>query len=77
MQTEVAELQNALQGSATRHADLMMQMFTSESRVWRVIEAGDEATGSGDEKHGCDDESGTDVPRQRSDRLEATIMEWR
>ena len=44
MQTNVAELQKALQGSATRYADLMVQLFTSEPRVRRVIEAGDEAT---------------------------------
>ena len=44
MQTNVAELQKALQGSATRYADLMVQLFTSEQRVRRVIEAGDEAT---------------------------------
>ena len=43
MQTDVAELQNALQGSATRFADLMMRLFTSEPRVRRVIESGDEA----------------------------------
>ena len=44
MQTNVAELQKALQGSATRYADLMVQLFTSEPRVRRVIETGDEAT---------------------------------
>ena len=44
MQTDVAELQNALQGSALRYADLMVQRFTSEPRVSMVIEAGDEAT---------------------------------
>ena len=44
MQTDVAELQNALEGSATRYADLMVQLFTSEPRVRRVVEAGDEAT---------------------------------
>ena len=44
MQTDVAELQKALQGSATRFADLMVQLFTSEPRVRRVTEAGDEAT---------------------------------
>ena len=44
MQTDVAELQNALLGSATWFADLMVQLFTSEPRVRRVIEAGDEAT---------------------------------
>ena len=38
-----AEL-NALQGSATRYADLMIQQVTSESRVSTVVEAGDEAT---------------------------------
>ena len=41
MQTDVVELQNALQGSATRHAELMVQLFTSEPRVRRVIEASD------------------------------------
>ena len=44
MQTDVAELQNAPQGSATRLADLMVQLFTSEPRERRVTEAGDEAT---------------------------------
>ena len=44
MQTDVAELQNALQGSATGYAALMVQLFTSETRVRRVIEAGYEAT---------------------------------
>ena len=44
MQTDVAELQNALQGSAMRHADLMVPLFTCEPRVRRVMEAGDEAT---------------------------------
>ena len=44
VQTHVAELQNGLQGSATRFADLTVQLFTSEPRVRRVIEAGDEAT---------------------------------
>ena len=44
MQTDVAELHHALQGSATRYADLMVQLFTSEPRVRRVIEASDEAT---------------------------------
>ena len=44
MQADVAELQNALQASATRYAGLMVQLFTSEPRVRRVIEAGDEAT---------------------------------
>ena len=63
MQTDVAELQKALQGSASRDADLMVQLFTSETRVRMVIEAGDEATGSGDEKYGCDDECCTEVQR--------------
>ena len=44
MQTDVAELQNALQGSALRYADLMVPLFTSEPRVSMVIEADDEAT---------------------------------
>ena len=44
MQTDVAEFQKALQGSATRDADLIVQLFTSETRVRRVVEAGDEAT---------------------------------
>ena len=44
MQTDVAELQKALQGSATRDADLIVQLFTSETRVRRVADAGDEAT---------------------------------
>ena len=43
IQTDVAEL-HALEGSATSYADLMVQLFTSEPRVRRVIEAGDEAT---------------------------------
>ena len=43
MQTGPAELHNALQGSATRCADLMVQLFTSEPRVGRAIEAGDDA----------------------------------
>ena len=44
IQTDVAELQNAVEGSATRYADLMVQLFTSEPRVRRVIEGGDQAT---------------------------------
>ena len=44
MQTDVAELQNALQGSALRYADLMVPLFTSELIVRMVIEADDEAT---------------------------------
>ena len=44
MQTDVAEPRDALQGSATRYADLMVQLFTSEPSVRRVIDAGDEAT---------------------------------
>ena len=44
MQTDVAELQNAVEGSATRYADLMVQLFTSEPLVRRVMEAGDQAT---------------------------------
>ena len=40
MQTNVA----ALQGSATRYADLLVQLFTTERKVRMVIEAGDEAT---------------------------------
>ena len=46
MQTDVAELQNAQQGSATKCADLTVQLFTREPRVRRVMEAGDEATTS-------------------------------
>ena len=42
MQKDVAELQNALQGSAKRYADLMVPLFTSESRVKRMIAASDE-----------------------------------
>ena len=44
IQTDCTELQNALQGSETRCADLTVQLFTSEPRVRRVVEAGDEAT---------------------------------
>ena len=44
MQTDVAEVQNALQGSTTRYADLIVQLFTSETRARMVIGAGEEAT---------------------------------
>ena len=44
MQPEVDELQSALQGLATRCADLMVQLFTSKPRVRIVTEDGDEAT---------------------------------
>ena len=82
MQTDVAELQNALQGSATRCADLMVQLFTSESkeddRSWRRGDSSHvKVESSGDEKHRCDDECCTGVQRLRSDRLQATDMEWR
>ena len=40
----VAEVQNALQGPATRYADLLFQLVTSEPKVGREVEAGDEAT---------------------------------
>ena len=43
MQTDVAELQNALQGSEQRNEEPMVQLVTSESSVKRVVEAGDKA----------------------------------
>ena len=70
MQTDVAELQNAPHVSATRYADLMVQLFTSEPRVRRVME--DAATAavsrfasSGDEKHKCHDERRTEVQARK------------
>ena len=44
MQTDVAQLQIALQESATTCADLMLQLVTTEPRVRMVTEAGDDAT---------------------------------
>ena len=38
MQTDGAELQNAPQGSATRYADPMVKLLTSEPRVRRVTD---------------------------------------
>ena len=40
MHTDVAELQNGLEGPATRYAELMVQLVTSAPRVKRVVEAG-------------------------------------
>ena len=42
MQTDVAELHNALQGSAKIYAEFMVQWFTSEARVRKVMEVGDQ-----------------------------------
>ena len=43
MRTDVAELQNGLEGPATLYTELMVQLVTSAPRVKKLVEAGDEA----------------------------------
>ena len=74
MHTDVAELQNGLEGPATRYAELMVQLVTSAPRVKRVVEAGEEAPAvmSRQQAMGARGASGTTNTAQRFRCKEAT-----
>ena len=81
MQTDVAERQNALHGSAKRYADFMVQVVTNEPRVKQVMKAVMKRQQSW---HDCrlwqrevDDEHHREVVGQGSDRLQVTCVEGR
>ena len=85
MQTDVVEFQHALQGPAQRCAELVIQLVINESRVNRVVEAGDEATAvmsrlQAVETCGASATTRTaqrKVREQGSDRLQAARVELR
>ena len=84
MRTDVAELQNALRGSATGYADLVVRLVTTEPRERRVTEAGDEATAVMSRLQALETRStgamtsvAQDVQEHGSDRIQAARVEWR
>ena len=82
MQTDVAELQNAPQGSATkkcRSYGAAVHQRTQSKDGNGSLRRGDSShvkiANSGDDKHHCDDERCTEVQRQSSDTIQATCVE--